>query len=401
MPGDEGNEVKGGSIARQMMHEAGLDVDTSKIDEARRKEVDAARENGQDIPDPKPAPPAAPAPSNNLDNSDTSNNDEGDATVVPVVVPATETPEPPVTPDPPAAVEGESKVPEDIILKEINARMGTDYKSLDEVKKPEKKLTKEEREQEEEAEEKEAVAYAIKEGKIKPKDLSEYAVESAMSPRDIALKLFTEKALKDGVAAEKVEELFKEFFHEYDEEGSVVKTMRANDMENIAKNYLASKYSSVIGLKDKYREARDTQARQSNFTQMVDRVHDVLPREMSFDVEEAGPDGKPVTSKYQFKIDDSVLSAVKAEFHKPESFEAIGQRTLNDEHMKEAYNMAILKRVFSKAVSAVAKSHKDKALHEEIARRKNIPSDAHKRQPQQVQSGNRNSIVRQAMADAD
>lgn len=389
MPGEEDNRPNG-NIARLALSQSGFDVDNEKLEAAHREAID----NGEDS--------EAPTATEIKDVDETEETEDVAETEETKETP--ESTEAPVVADPiPVPVAKtpaeEKKITDDALLKEINTRMGTEYKTLDEVKPVPKKQTKEEREAEEETVHNEAVAYALKSGVVKRKDLDDYAIESALDPRDIALKLYTEKAmsLDKELTAEKAEDNFKEFFLEFDEEGSVNRMIRAEDMKTIASTYLNNKYNKVINLVPGYREVMTAEQAQTSYNAQVDKVGASIPKEMSFDLELPGVDGKSQKFTYGYTVGDDILNAVKADFLSPASFKAFGQNDLGEAGLSEAYNTAVLKKVFQNAMSTVAKSYHDQMAHEEVARRKNIPIDKSKQTPQHVQGQKRNSIARQAI----
>lgn len=396
MEGDE--QRPSGNIARMALAEAGYDVNSDKLDQAHREAIDNDEESE--------APPAVSAVADDNVDPPLSTDPPTDPPVStdPPADPPAQAPAATDPPADPAKIEAEQKVISDEqMLKEFNTRMGTDYKSLDELKPAAKKLTKEEREAEEEKLQNDAVAYAVKEGIVKRKDLDDYAVESALTPREIALKLFTEKAksLNKDLTDEQAEDKFKEYFMEFDEDDSINKMIRSEDMKGIASAYLNNKYGKVINLVDGYRQVQAAEQSHASYTAQVEKVSTGIPKEMSFELELPGFDGKQAKFKYGYTISDDILNGVKADLLSPASYKAFGQSELGEEGLKRAYNTAVLNKVINSAMATVAKSYHDQLHAEDIAHRKNIPSDTNKITPQGTGGQKRNSIARQALAEND
>ncbi len=402
-------KTTGGSIARQMMKDAGMPIDDAKLQEAQRRSVEATTDN--------PGTSSA-------NNGDTPDGDEGAAAAgaAAATTPAADgqpgaddTPAADDTkPDPtkaaaakpvakPAAapkVDEPAELDDKALLKALNLKNGTNYKSLDELKPAPKVLTDAEKLALDKQDEDAAVAYAL-ENKLLTRDtLEQYAVDKNKNPREIALQIFGDKLkeIDPEIAPEKIDERFSEYFHEFQDDGSPLKILGEQSMKGIADSYIKDKYGDVINIKEPYTKHKTSTEQAQVFRNQINDVAKNLPRELKFTVPVEGEGGAIENLEYSFTVGDDVIKQIKADFLKPETFEAFRQRGLDEAGIADAFDMAVQKKQLSNMISVVAKSHADKMRHADIATRKNIPSQAGKGTPQKLPSGNRNSVARAAMS---
>lgn len=392
-----------GNIAREALKEQGLEINNDKLVAEHRE----AHDNGNTaVPAPAPAPSPTPdAPTLTpapVEPAPTPTPTPAPATPAPTPDPGpTPTPDPPVpapTPAAPVALE------DDVLLQQLNEKLGTNYKTLAEAKPAPAPLSEKEQKELEEKEHNEAVAYAIQSGVVNRQTLDEFAVDNAKDPREIVYALFkAEVQKKDKTLTEdQIEQNFKEFFNEFDEEGSIMREMRKVDMRNIANNYLAKKYSKVLDIKNIYADHKNNTVARANYDSTLEKVVASIPRDMKFSFDTEGDGGAKVTHEYSFNFDDNAINEVLAEYKGDSAFSTLGASAANDKLLSDAIQTSLLRKNLKNVIAVVAKSHADKIMHEEIARRKNIPNEAVPVVPQTQPAGvKKNTVTRNILAEIE
>lgn len=263
-------------------------------------------------------------------------------------------------------------------LKEINETLGTNFKSLDEAKPKAPAKTKEQLDAEKEANKAKALEWALGTNKIKKEEYDSAIVEKAKSPRQIALKLFTEELREDNpkITEAEAEEQFKDYYHEEAEEDSPLRKLGIKKMIKTAENYLKSSFGSLDTYEADYEAYTTSEANQENYGRQVKNVIEALPKELKFSVPYKGIDGTETQLEYIIPIEDADIKAAKKDFLTPEMYQILGadKEEVADKIIAGELESYIKTKRFNSIIAKIATEHGAKVEQDVLAKLKNIPA---------------------------
>lgn len=240
--------------------------------------------------------------------------------VAPVVVPpAEQAPAPPPSveqapeknPEETTAELDIDKLTDDQINALIEKKTGKKIK-LEDLSKPEPPAakTKEEIEADEAKIKKDALAWAIDNGKIKKDKYDASIVGNSKTDREIALSIFSAETKADDkdISDEEIEEMFRDAYHESDPESKLFKKGQ-DQIATIARNYRKENYT----LPDYETEYRDFVKLNDNFKSYkatVKKVAAELPKELTFTQPYKYLDGPEENITYTIPVDEKLLGKI-------------------------------------------------------------------------------------------
>lgn len=283
----------------------------------------------------------------------------------------------------PAKVLTEDEISDEIILKALNKKNGTKYKSLDELSAPKKELTKEEKEAAEATKKAKALEWALGTERIKREDYESSVVDRQKSDRQIALELFTNELREEDkdITTEEAEERFKDFFNEDAEEKSWRYKKSQKEIEKIAQEYRKGKYSSVDSIETDYESYMQSEQRQEGFGKQVKSVVESLPKELVFEIPYKNASGTDEKMSVSYPVDESDIKALKKAFlGSADMYEVLGadKNDIKDSVLSEEMVTFLRAKNLDKIIQKAATDFAEKRVAEETtaleARLKGVPS---------------------------
>ena len=274
----------------------------------------------------------------------------------------------------------EPTVNDDLVKKYLKEKYGADVDDLEKLtKQPEKVLTEEEKRAQDEKIREEALKFAITKNKFSAKDLEAFSKETQRKPEDLVFDIMKEKWKKDDptLSEEDMQNRFDDYFKLNEAEDSWTRQARYPELLNIANNYFVAKYPAIANAQAEYQtHLQDVQDAEA-YRKRVDRVFSSYKPTETFELEvPADGDGTKTEKKtYSFSFSQEAIDEVKAALLEETSFaEMRGQK---DEGIQKAAELALLRKEFSKAVTAVAREHGNEiALRQKAGRKGIIPQEA-------------------------
>ena len=289
----------------------------------------------------------------------------------PVIVATTEEPKP--------------DIDEDAKFLEIyNKKFKTSFKTMEEMEKANEKkpepvvLTEEQKKEAEQKKKSEALAWKIEQDP-KFKDTYEKAItDKEKSDREIALKVFSAKELaKDKtLTADEIEEMFKDEYAE-DAEPDSPRAQRALErMASVAESYKKENYGSVDKYETEYDEFKSFEEKAKSYGKQAKEVVEALPKEMSFEFEYTGADGKEAKMSIPYVISDDDIKALRKDLQHEDTFFDLKANIepVTNERLSAKAMEKLREKKFNDIVKAVGTKVMEWADKEISARYKGVPN---------------------------
>lgn len=262
-------------------------------------------------------------------------------------------------------------------LDAINEQLGTNYKSLAEMR-PKEVKTKEQVAEEKENKKQKALSWGYDNKKLKLEEYEKSIIDKSKSPRDLALAIFTKELQEENskTTPEEAEEQFKDYYREELEDNSPIRKLRQKEMDKVVSGYLKENYGKIDTLEQEYENHETSVQSQENYGRLVKTVSADLPKELTFSVPHITVDGVETTLEYKFPLDDGDIKDAKKNFLSAEMYEAMGgdKVSLNDADLSGEMKNYIRSQKIEKIVAAIAMQHAEKSNSELMARLKAIPA---------------------------
>lgn len=317
---------------------------------------DMLKEAGMEI-----KPTAEAAPDADVQSSPQSDTQDPPAPIVEEPAPAEAAP---------AATQPE--IEDNVVLEALNKRLGTSFKSLEELEKAQKKpFTPEEEAAIAKERSENIVKFALDKGIYKSDDLSSYAIDREKPARQIALELFSEQMLKlkPELTPEEIEAHFVQSVYDEADDDSPLKRMKLAEMEQVKENYLKGKYSNILNAESQFDEYTSIEEKGRQYGDAVKSVMGEYgggqqDYELSFNV--AGVDLK-------WKAPADTIKAIEDNFLSKDAFWRLGAGELKKEELKESVKNALILKNLPKILTEVAESYHSAKMLEAGAKERGIP----------------------------
>lgn len=262
-------------------------------------------------------------------------------------------------------------------LEAINEQLGTNYKSLAEMR-PKEVKSKEQIAEEKENKKQKALSWGVENKKLKLEEYEKSIIDKSKSPRDLALAIFTLELQEENpkTTAEEAEEQFKDYYREELEDNSPIRKLRQKEMDKVVSGYLKDNYGKIDTLEQEYESHESSVQAQENYGRLVKTVSADLPKELTFSVPHITVEGAETTLEYKFPLEDSDIKDAKKNFLSAEMYEAMGgdKANLKDSDLSGEMKNYIRSQKFDKIVAAIASQHAERSNAELLAKLKAIPA---------------------------
>lgn len=234
-----------------------------------------------------------------------------------------EKPEEQKQPDPatPLAEATAAQEPKELTDEEFDAllekRTKGKVKKLSDLDEPAPVKTPEQIEAEKKEKKKNSLAWAIQNELINQDDYDRSIVVGSKTEREIALDLFAidAKEVDPDLTSDEIEERFKDHYREDLDETDPLRKLAMKKMSKDVASYKNEINGKVSGVESNY-DNYLTQAQSiKNFNKQVNAsLKDELPKSIEFEFSYPGPDGKDLTVKMPFAIDEAIVESVRKEY---------------------------------------------------------------------------------------
>jgi hypothetical protein len=292
-------------------------------------------------------------------------------------------PAPPAPPAPPPPVINEDDITDDLVLKVLNKRKGTQFKSLDDLNKPAEshQPTEEEQRQSRIDRQNNIRAWALQNKKVTSTDFDEFAQESSVPYAELALDLYKAERLevlkKSGVTDlpddKELENEFNELNFQYAKPEDAKRVKAEQRMQREVEGYLQSKYQKIYDLDDEYGVHETSANLRTSYNNVVSQVFNEAATEfaeLTFEIAGEKPGQK---IPYKFKVSPELLNTVRNEYGSDGSFTVLGQGNVDAANLKGAVKNTLINKALNEIISEVANAHAAAVVAAQQKGRRNIP----------------------------
>ena len=268
--------------------------------------------------------------------------------------PATETP---AAPTEKAKIDVDSLSDEDLDAL-MKKRFG---KSLSEINPPKEK-SPEEIAKEKEQRKNEALAWALTNDKLKKEDYDRVASERGKTDRELALKTFASSLMAEDkdITFEEAEEIFKDTYHELQDEDSKLYAIGQKEIKKLAESYRKETFAPVDSIEQEYDNVIQSQNQYKAYKGQIKTLTSELPKELSFEVSHKDVDGKESPITYKIPMDDKVLAKLTAEFGSENSFvirNVSSNGKIDEKALSKDINDRMKALMYDNVIPALLKQH--------------------------------------------
>lgn len=268
------------------------------------------------------------------------------------------------------------------IIKALEKKGISHIKSLDDLKPKENKEpeTEEQKREKERERQTKVRTWGMQNGKVTSTELDEYARESVLEKKELALKLYKAERMEElkGVPEEErpsdadIEEEFKEEFHQYAADDDRKRKRADKQIAAMADAYLDTRYGNIHNLEGEFNDHETSSQKKQAWKELVNDTITSIPEQLEIDVKDSNGN----IEKYPFTVSAEVKKAVQDYFGSEDSFKLLGQGKLGKEELLQAALGTIREREFLNIISEVANAKADKRYAGTAKGRRAIPDDA-------------------------
>jgi hypothetical protein len=283
---------------------------------------------------------------------------------------------------PPATTINEDDLTDDLVLRVLNKRKGTQYKSLDELNRPaENHQPSEEELRQQQAERQNNIrAWALQKKKVTSTDFDQYAQESSVPYVELAADLYKSERLAALKAAgvtdlptdEALQEEFDDLNFQFAKPDDPKRITAEKRLKNEVDGYLQDKYSNIYDLEDEFSAEEAVTTRRTAYDTTINQVFTEATSEFAELTFEIAGDKKDEKIPYKFKVSPELLNTVRAEYSSDGSFAMLGQGTVDAANIKAAVKNSLITKALNEIVSEVANAHANKVREDMAKGRRNI-----------------------------
>lgn len=262
-------------------------------------------------------------------------------------------------------------------LRIINQALGTQYKTLAEAR-PEKKLTKEQIEAAADEKKRNAMAWALQEGKIDNQKIEKAVSARQKADRELALSVYVDELREENpkISEEEAEEHFKNHYHEDLDINDPVRKSAMKRMSRIAESVRTEATKDYDSLESQYDEHVTSTANYASFTDRVKKVvkektSSVAPISYTHKLE----DGSEETFDFPIEITDKDMRSIREDLSSTGVYKLLseGGKEVDETVLAQEVEAAISARVLKAALPTILAELADKVQKSTKAYYKRIP----------------------------
>jgi hypothetical protein len=277
----------------------------------------------------------------------------------------------------------EDDITDDLVLKVLNKRKGTQFKSLDELNKPaenHQQPSEEELRQQQAERQNNVRAWALQNKKVTSTDFDQYAQESSVPYVELAFGLYKTERIEALKAAGKTDfpddkalkEEFDDLNFQFAKADDPKRVKAEARLQGEVENHLATKYEKIYSLEDEFSAQENTTNLRTNYNTTINQVFTEAATEFAELTFEIAGEKKDEKIPYKFKISPELLNTVRAEYQSDGSFSILGQGKPDAANIKAAVRNTLISKALNEIISEVANAHGN-AVRDAIAKgRRNI-----------------------------
>lgn len=278
----------------------------------------------------------------------------------------------PAEPVPAAKVNAEDLSDEEF-EKILQKRTGKTLKELT----PEVKKTAEEIAAEAKQKKSEVLAWALENKVIEKDKYDKSIVDASKSDEELALQIFTAnvQAEDKDISAEEAKEMFMDTYHQVDPENRLFK-IGQKEIKKLADAYRKENLIDDEDIASKYDFVVNTQNNYKAYKGQVKEVAAELPKAFEFEMTVDGDKGTKETFKYEFPVDEKILTKVLGEFSAEKEFsirDIASDGKIDKKQISAQMQDALKARLFDTIVPELLKKHEANVKTFTLAQAKNIP----------------------------
>lgn len=241
-------------------------------------------------------------------------------------------------------------IPEDKILAMLKKR-GIDAKSLDELK-PKPTLSPEEQEAAAENERTAAINFGLEKKLFTRKDYEQFIADTRRTPEDIALQVFSNVMLAadNTLKPEDINARFREYFRLDHEDSDWQKTLKAQEMKDLAVSYINKTHAKVTGVTDEYRAEQQIKQDALSYHTSVKQSFNTIGKTLTHTIKDE--EGE---FPFQFNIPEKVIKDATDIYLSSEHFNALNG--IEPEELTAAIRLSMLEKMLPQIIAEGAKSY--------------------------------------------